>query len=25
VTHDLRLQEFADKTYAIMDGRMTLA
>ncbi|WP_204120505.1 MULTISPECIES: ABC transporter ATP-binding protein [Levilactobacillus] len=24
VTHDLRLQEFADKTYAIMDGRMTL-
>lgn len=25
VTHDLRLQEFADKTYAIMDGKMTLA
>ncbi|KRN02322.1 peptide ABC transporter ATPase [Levilactobacillus senmaizukei DSM 21775 = NBRC 103853] len=25
VTHDLRLKEFADKTYAIMDGRMTLA
>ncbi len=25
VTHDLRLQEFADKTYTIMDGRMTLS
>lgn len=25
VTHDLRLKEFADKTYAIMDGRMTVA
>ncbi|MFC6274130.1 ABC transporter ATP-binding protein [Levilactobacillus tangyuanensis] len=25
VTHDLRLKEFADKTYAIMDGQMTLA
>lgn len=24
VTHDLRLQEFADRTYAIMDGQMTL-
>ncbi|WP_203640537.1 ABC transporter ATP-binding protein [Levilactobacillus andaensis] len=25
VTHDLRLQEFADKTYMIMDGKMTVA
>ena len=25
VTHDLRLKEFADKTYAIMDGKMTVA
>lgn len=25
VTHDLRLKAFADKTYAIMDGKMTVA
>lgn len=25
VTHDLRLQSFADKTYTIMDGKMTVA
>lgn len=25
VTHDLRLQAYADRTYAIMDGKMTVA
>ena len=25
VTHDLRLKAYADRTYAIMDGKMTVA